>query len=345
MKDTCLFKPIIIGKRTAPNRFVANPLEMNCSDINGAPSELNFKRYNSLAKGKWGVVFVESTTASQNPECRFFGQNGLLINRKNKNHFRKLVSEFKEINNDSLLLIQLGTGNLGLEYDYINMNESKLEIIKQNLIDAGIIAAEVGFDGIDIKQAHGTLTANLLESSNKRKDKYSGKDIESRTLFFKEIFNEIRKYCDKNDKSEFLIGSRISVNDIVELKTIISFLDKQLKLDFISISSMPLENTLGHEILRILNQISKSFEPNAKIIGTGHTDLITNYETIDELKNFSGNILAPDLLGFGRQNLADPLLPLKIFNGRNSEINKCTLCNNCINKRLAEQKQTKCTVY
>ena len=37
-----------------------------------------------------------------------------------------------------------------------------------------------------------------------------------------------------------------------------------------------------------------------------------------------------DMVGLGRQSLADPLLPLKLREGREKEIKYCTTCDNCL---------------
>ena len=51
-----------------------------------------------------------------------------------------------------------------------------------------------------------------------------------------------------------------------------------------------------------------------------------------------------DMIALGRQSLADPLLPLKLREGREKEINFCTTCDNCL-ELLIQQSPIGCCTY
>ena len=51
-----------------------------------------------------------------------------------------------------------------------------------------------------------------------------------------------------------------------------------------------------------------------------------------------------DMIAVGRQSLADPLLPLKLREGRENEINYCTTCDNCL-ELLIQQSPIGCATY
>jgi hypothetical protein len=51
-----------------------------------------------------------------------------------------------------------------------------------------------------------------------------------------------------------------------------------------------------------------------------------------------------DMVGLGRQSLADPLMPLKLMEGRESEIHYCTVCDNCL-ELLIQQSKVGCCTY
>ena len=53
---------------------------------------------------------------------------------------------------------------------------------------------------------------------------------------------------------------------------------------------------------------------------------------------------AMDMIGLGRQSLADPLLPLKLEEGRENEIKYCVGCDNCL-ELLIQQSKVGCTTY
>jgi len=51
-----------------------------------------------------------------------------------------------------------------------------------------------------------------------------------------------------------------------------------------------------------------------------------------------------DMIGLGRQSLADPMLPLKVREGRETDIKFCTACDNCL-ELLIQQSQIGCCVF
>jgi 2,4-dienoyl-CoA reductase-like NADH-dependent reductase (Old Yellow Enzyme family) len=51
-----------------------------------------------------------------------------------------------------------------------------------------------------------------------------------------------------------------------------------------------------------------------------------------------------DLVGIGRQAIADPLLPKKILNGDYKSVNWCIMCMDC-GMLLGEQQEVGCSVY
>ncbi|MGB3989838.1 MAG: hypothetical protein WBL32_04805, partial [Acetivibrionales bacterium] len=51
-----------------------------------------------------------------------------------------------------------------------------------------------------------------------------------------------------------------------------------------------------------------------------------------------------DMIALGRQSFADPLLPLKLREGREDEINYCTVCDNCL-ELLIQQSPIGCCTF
>ena len=51
-----------------------------------------------------------------------------------------------------------------------------------------------------------------------------------------------------------------------------------------------------------------------------------------------------DMIGLGRQSFADPLLPLKLREGREDEIKYCVVCDNCL-ELLIQQSKVGCTTF
>ena len=51
-----------------------------------------------------------------------------------------------------------------------------------------------------------------------------------------------------------------------------------------------------------------------------------------------------DMIGLGRQSLADPFTPLKLKEGREEEIRYCTQCMNC-EELMRRQRPVGCVLY
>ena len=103
MNLVMLSSPIRIGKITAPNRIVNQPMECNDGDASGSPTELTFRRYRNLAEGGAGMIFVESLTLTYETRAR---KNQLRISEENARGLERLVKEMKAINKKSLILFQ-----------------------------------------------------------------------------------------------------------------------------------------------------------------------------------------------------------------------------------------------
>lgn len=213
-----LSTPIQIGKKTAPNRFVNQPMECNDGDAQGNPTQLTFQRYRSLAEGGAGIIIVESLTINYESRSR---KNQLKISEETAEGLKKLVQKMKEVNDRSLILFQINhsgrycrgafskwislypTGDTGVHH----LTEEEIEEIGERLVKASVISKQVGADGIDFKHCHGYLWGEMLRPANIREDRFGG-SFENRTRFFKENSQRIKKTVGADS---FLIGSRISV--------------------------------------------------------------------------------------------------------------------------------------
>ena len=99
-----LSKPIAIGKKTAPNRIVYQPTEANNCDSEGSATEHTMRKYAALARGRPGIIHIESSDVTTRTQAR---SNRLLILDHNMPGLEKLVKEIRKINSESLIVFQL----------------------------------------------------------------------------------------------------------------------------------------------------------------------------------------------------------------------------------------------
>ncbi|MEA3223944.1 MAG: hypothetical protein U9P49_12380 [Thermodesulfobacteriota bacterium] len=365
-----IFQSYTIGDISIRNRLVAQAMETN-SAIDGKISPEIIERYQRLAQGQWGVVFVESISITEKNLAR---KNGLVINRRNLDSFKKLVEAFKRKNSDALLLFQLNhsgraSGDFSERVKVYNdedskarlLSESELDEIGDQFIDAAVLSRQAGADGVDIKACHGYLGAELLRPLNNRADKYGG-SIENRARLISAAVHTIKK-----EIPCFIVGTRVSIYEgirggcgtaspaevIEELDDILEILSCIVNAgaDYINISAgIP---TITPHITRPVSannfdmfrhfrytKIVKERFPNIAIIGSAYSSGKENgvkwaQENIE--KGYT------DFAGFGRQNLADALFPRKLKESP-GDINYCTLCGGC-SGLLKKQKEVYCTMY
>jgi 2,4-dienoyl-CoA reductase-like NADH-dependent reductase (Old Yellow Enzyme family) len=327
-----LFEERAIGSKTAPSRLVVHPLERNDGTPEGRPSESAFEWYRRLAAGRWGILFVECTTCSEDPAERGGRPDGFLMNEETLPYFKRLVSEIREISPDTVVMIQLGSGSVGLDREgnsnFMSLTASKIDRLLENMIRGGILAAEAGFDGMDFKCCHGFFGYQILSTANKRHDKWGGETLRQRARFVIEGVRGIRRGLSGSAKDEFIMGARISEPNLANLKEIVEVFDGELGMDFLSVSHFP--GAVNPDAMWIMAQAVKMMSSQAAVMQAGFTACLANDGSpVKRMKQALEQPLAPDFVGFGRQAIADPLTLEKLRNGQSDNINWCKRCDAC----------------
>jgi 2,4-dienoyl-CoA reductase-like NADH-dependent reductase (Old Yellow Enzyme family) len=252
----------------------------------------------------------------------------------------------------------------------------EIEEISEMYVKAAAIAKQVGADGIDFKHCHGYLCGEMIRPANTRLDRFGG-SFENRTRFLRETTHKIKKTV---GDGSFLIGARFSayegipggfgtrgpqevVEDLSEPIAFVKMLE-ELGMDFINVSAgIP---AVTPEVVRPTKNYpegvyrhfgwTKTMKEAVKIpiIGSGYTYLRDGKNDLKEPDPSKKSLIywaernlkegLVDLVGIGRQSLADPLFTKKILAGDIKSINFCRACSGC-SVLLGSQKQVGCTVY
>jgi len=255
--------------------------------------------------------------------------------------------------------------------------EDDVSRIMDQFVLAAKIAHDAGADGIDMKLCHGYLGSQILRPYNDRKWKYGGA-WENRRQFAFDLIERIMK--EVNDKN-FLVGSKVSfwegfpggqgsagpdtaILDLREPLDLIrgleergaSFIIQSAGSPSITLAlsqpdkSVPDQVYLHHTFQKAAKDVLKS----AVVIGSAYSVFNKGNNKL-QARNKEENTLffwgnkniadgVTDMIALGRQSLADPKLPIKYLEGRESEIKYCTACDNCI-ELLIRQKNVGCTTY
>jgi 2,4-dienoyl-CoA reductase-like NADH-dependent reductase (Old Yellow Enzyme family) len=370
-----IFEPLEIKNKTIQNRFFAQAMEGNDGDKGGIPSDRTINRYAELARGGWGTVLVEAISMSETSLARI---NGLIINQKNIDGFKRLVETFKKNNDKGILLFQIThsgqqSGSFSEKTsltenspEYRCLDTDEVARIRDGFIAACLLAEEAGADGVDFKMCHGYLGAEVLRPSNIRTDKWGG-SFENRTRFLREAISGIKPQL-KSDS--FILGSRLSfyegirggcgtggaeeiIEDLSEMLEVIRIMDN-LGMDYVNVSAgipaitgaitRPTEPSkyLALHQLRYAKAAREFIDRNKlglKVIGSAYSTHKENAPVIMEEMLKKNHV---ELCGFGRQIFADPYLPQKLKNGE--AVNWCVLCSGC-SKLMVNQLNDGCVVY
>jgi len=256
------------------------------------------------------------------------------------------------------------------------LTDREIEAVGESFVKASIIAKQVGADGIDFKHCHGYLCGEMIRPANTRPGPYGG-SFENRTRFFRETAEKIKKGVGKGD---FLIGVRYSFyegipggfgtsgpeeveEDLFEPLRFARMIE-EMGMDYINVSAgIP---AVTPEMVRPTKNYPEGVYRHfgwtkvvkklvrIPVIGSGYSYLRDGKNDLKEpdpaKKSFlywaeknlrNGHV---DLVGIGRQSLADPHFAKKILSGNTDQIHFCVACGGC-SVLLRSQKEVGCTVY
>ncbi|OWK38267.1 NADH:flavin oxidoreductase [Fimbriiglobus ruber] len=216
-----LAAPATVGPQTVGNRWCIHPMEGCDGEPDGSPGELTFRRYQRFGGGGAKVVWGEACAVTDDGRAN---PRQLWLMDKNKPAYARLVAECRaahraENGDDADLLFGLQLTHSGrysyrrpviaaldplldprtvadkstgatVGSDYPLVTDDELKRFVDDYARTAKLAAEVGFDFVDVKQCHRYLLNELL-GARSRPGLYGG-DYENRTRLAREIFQAIR---------------------------------------------------------------------------------------------------------------------------------------------------------
>lgn len=234
--DAPLARTYHVGERAIGNRFCILPMEGWDGESDGSPSELTRRRWKhfglSGAKLIWGGEAVAVAHEGRaNP-------NQVWLNDKSAEGIadlrRVLCEEHHEqfgTTDDLLVGLQLTHSGrfarpndkkrlepivvyrhpvldrkFGVENSLHVMTDEDIESLIERFVAAGVAAADMGYDFVDIKHCHGYLGHEFLSAFD-RPGPFGG-SFENRTRFLREIVTRLRK-----ERPQLLTSVRLSAVD------------------------------------------------------------------------------------------------------------------------------------
>jgi 2,4-dienoyl-CoA reductase-like NADH-dependent reductase (Old Yellow Enzyme family) len=226
-----LAKPVQLGRWVSPNRFVALPMEGCDTKPNGAPGPLTYRRYERMAAGGAGILWLEACAVvpegRSNPHAFYLTEENRDAHREFLSHVRHAARDHAD--QDILCILQLThsgrycrpTGVLqpmmvrhcpeldeaeGLSADHPLLEDAYLDTLQEEFVRTASLAEQAGYDGVDVKSCHGYLLSSLL-GAHKRPGRYGG-SYENRTRFLKQTIARIRQ-----ELPNLLVTTRLNIFD------------------------------------------------------------------------------------------------------------------------------------
>ena len=369
-----LQRTFTIGTHTIENRIVLQPMEgCDCRE-DGAPGELTEAKYIRAAKSGAGMIWLEATAVC--PEGRT-NVRQMMLTRENLPVFRAFAEKLRQTARESwggepLLILQLthsGRQSIVPMIAYRHpiyearrpatdehiVTDEYLDTLPAKYAESALLAAEAGFDGVDVKSCHGYLFQELLSAFH-REGRYGG-CLENRMRLYLDCFRAVKRVL----PSHMLLCTRWSVSDMVEKpygfgtteENKLDLTEPDILLDRLVAEGLELLNvTVGNpyynphvnrpyrkggyippespqEGLARFEEIEKHIKerhPDLPLIGSG----LSYYR--EDLMIQSERQLAEgicDLVGYGRMWLAYPEFYRDFQNGTFDPKKCCLACSKC----------------
>jgi len=372
-----LSQEIKIEDSIIPNRIAIHPMEGADANDDGTPSELTRRRYKRFANGGAGLIWMEAIAVDDAGRAN---KSQLYLKEENLAEFKYLIELInKESRVNPYLVAQLThSGRFGenniiafrdkhldpisiAENDFQIITDSELDQLQLDYLKAAELAAEAGFDAVDIKSCHRYLLSSLLAAYD-REGKYGG-SYQNRTRFLKETIKKVRKNVDIDitvrlniydaipggwatdqngepdlEETAKLLGELESLGvKMINVTASTPYLKPHVNRPYDMGAYKPPEPPLkGVQRLLELTKFARDNLNQTLVIGTGFS----------WLRQYGANAAAgmieagwTDLAGFGRQAFAYPNFANDIFEkGKMDKTKVCISCSKCAELKASKKK-------
>ncbi len=346
-RHAVLFDPVRIGPVTAPNRFYQVPHCTGAADR--APSDVAAMR-EMEADGGWGVVCTENieigpdADISPYPALRFGADSDIprqarmadLVHRHGALAGAELAHMGLYSANRTSRLVGIGPSSrlLNEAVEPVQARTMDLSDIRTRRRDhraAALRAKAAGFDIVYVYASHNLSIAShfLARRFNDRGDIYGG-PLENRARLLRELLEDTKEAVGDTCAvalrfavEEFLGPEGLTHDgegrDVVDLLADLPDLWDVNLSDWSNDSQTSRLSVEGYQedYIRFVKQIT-----GKPVVGVGR------FTSPDAMASqITRRVL--DLIGAAPPSIADPLLPLKIAEGRSDDIRECIGCNIC----------------
>ena len=385
-----LAAPARLGRLELPNRLAVQPMEGCDGTAEGAPDELTFRRYERFAAGGAGLIWAEATAVVGEGRAN---PRQLWLHEGTRDAFAELVRRIGAAAADSgrprpAIVLQLTHSGRyskpagkpepiiahhsavldpihGLGPDHPLITDEELDALQGAYARAAELAAEAGFDAVDIKACHRYLISELLASHTRTGSRYGG-DYKGRTRMLRETLArvadavggrvELTTRMNVYDALEYPYGWGVAADAAGDVPPPDMSEPVRLTGELMELGLTALNVTAGNpyyrpqvnrpsdwttaevpppgehplmgvaRLLELTRQVQQAY-PQLTVVGTGYTWLRQYFPHFAAAAVAGGGVT---LVGLGRGALAYPGFPADLFaRGRLDAQKVCVLCSSC----------------
>jgi 2,4-dienoyl-CoA reductase (NADPH2) len=366
MSYDLLLAPVTINGMKLDNRITMAPTRDTFATTDGFVTQAFTDFYLRRARGGPGMLVIGAVAVTPKPspfnlrisDDRFVPGLKDFVHQVHEESDTKVCAQ----------LFQWMKIALNWFQDINDMTAGDIALAIDNFEQGAIRTREAGFDAIELHGAHGYLLSESLSFKNKRQDGYGG-NTDGRLALTSEIYQRLRKTLG----ADFPIGVRINGDDFIVdgsslmQSTVLARRLAQMGLDYISVSAggkyhdssglteigipFPYPPVSGYSGFRAMPPAHMPEGVNVYLAAAvreavreaGFDTPVIAAGRIPDPK-FAESILREekaDLIALCRPLLRDPEWPNKMREGRDKEIQKCTYCNDCMD-RIFKDKPALC---
>lgn len=208
--NNIIFEETIIGGVKLDNRIIRSATHDGLADENGAPTEKMIKKYEYLAQNDVGCIITGYAGVSENGMSPYPAMLKI-HNNDNLEAFSRLTDAVHSSKTPIVLQIahcgrQTSSKAIGCKKvaptakrhlfypdKAKELNETEIEQIIRDFVDAGIRAEKCGFDAVQLHGGHGYLLHDFISPyGNSRNDKWGG-STENRCKIIVDIIKGIKE--------------------------------------------------------------------------------------------------------------------------------------------------------
>ncbi|MFF3380609.1 FAD-dependent oxidoreductase [Streptomyces sp. NPDC002680] len=366
-----LFEPVVIGPKTAPNRFWQTP---HATGFGTEYPDMQAAYRGMKAVGGWGVVFTEATSVAPETDKVPYVL-GRLWDEGDVRNSRRIVERIHaggalagveleyhasmSVASEGRLVAHsvdpvAGEGPLPVAYagTAAALRESDIARVQDLHVQAALRAVDAGYDLITLHCGHAAslISHFLIPYYNTRTDAYGG-SFENRARFARETLTQVRAAV--GDRAA--VGLRFGVDT---LDGPLGLGDRGMRHDGEAPRVLQhLDDVVDYWDLIIGGvdwgqdaQSSRTARENHEARFTGRMKRYTAKPVVNVGRFNSPDTMAKvirsgqaDFIGAARAGISDPFLPAKIRDGGIEDIRECIGCNMCVSRANMANGRIICT--